>query len=150
MKKNFLLMPFVLGIAAMMLAVVTVVVFAVPCNEEKRSDKKTVAAACSAALSGASCSSYSNQADCQDEQMVVVDFNPIYGNNNSLFTGTTDGGASDHAVELTFVCGIVHNCEFSTEQDKCITGTEAISPTTGESIKRTRTHYDNDDCEAGG
>jgi hypothetical protein len=144
MKKELLLMSLMVSVGVAV--TVTVAVFAVPCNKLKRSNGENISSACNAALAGVPCANYSNS-NCSGEQMVSQTYDGADWD-NMLYLGSTDGGASDHAIELTFVCGVVHNCEFSTEENQCIMGVEAISPTTGESIKRTRTHYDNDDCEA--
>ena len=146
-KKDFVWMPLVFGIGVMVLAVITAAAFALDeCNKHKRSDKKKLSDVCQSDVGGIpGCSTYGNK-DCTSEQSIRKNL-PQF-DDERFFSRTETGVKSDHAIELTYVCGIVVDCKLD-NKGNCVSGEDAISPTTGNSIKRIRPYYDNDDCVPG-
>ena len=136
MKRRFLPTPLLLGGGVVLLVVTVASVFAVDCSKKVRSSKMYESTACG--LIQTLCSDNVG-ASCPERQAIKV--TNTAGNTQRYF-GTVDGSSADHAVSAgTVLCGHVWDCARNDNGD-CTYGSEAISPSTGEPIKRTRTYYD--------
>jgi len=144
-KKNCLPITLLLGISLVFLVIVTAITFAETCNKYKRSDQKTEGQGCNIFSSEDYCT-YPGQPpeDCSDDKQGVKP--KSLGTTQRYFGRTMTENRVDHAIEAgSLVCGYVYNC-ISGINGECGYGTQAISPTTGQQIERTRVYYDNDNC----
>jgi hypothetical protein len=140
LKKKFLPTPLILGIGVVLLTATVASVLAVDCNKKVRSLQMYESAACGKIQT--SCADGA-EPSCKDRQAIkLTNFN-----GTQRYFDTAEGSSTDHAVPAgTIVCGQVWDCERDEDDGVCTYGSAAISPTTGKPIERTRTYYDNDDC----
>jgi len=131
MKKDFFpTLPFVLGISAMILAIMVAVTvaIAVPCNDRIPSEYKENYLKCNSYIDGRWCHDIDSD-DCESEmgRASVLVVRSIYS-----YTNTAVGNKNDHAVWNSLIlCGYMYHCKTGM-YGTCFNGEKAIVPGTNE------------------